>query len=122
MRPPRNWTPSLAESQAAIALRVYAADNSGLYPSDLGDREFLEVIDPDAARVLMIQKDGQSQRVWYYSGFNDSSPARFMLLVSPWVRDGKRAVAYNDGSVRQLDEAVFQQEAKQMEQMVDLIK
>ena len=100
------------ELQFIIALskgvKVYARDHDGNFPAQLDE--------PDMMDNLMIEvgiensQAGEVAKPWYLRGQNVESPADQILITSPWVDDGKRAVVFCNTIGRIVEESVFQKE------------
>ncbi len=94
--------------QVQLGLRMYAADNDGKYPPALsalaptyiGSSQILEFTDPRT----------KQRTPWLYrSSLSEGSPGSEVLVAAPVASpDRKRAVGFNDGSVRSIPEAEFQ--------------
>jgi len=87
---------------------MYANDNDGKYPAALSE---LTPKYSDTNLILEFTDSRTKQRTpWLYrNSLTETSPASEVLLASPVATpDGKRAVGFNDGSVKIIPEAEFQ--------------
>ncbi len=97
-------------------LRAYSRDNDGAYPPGLDHPAFMdEVGNPDLLK-FKHGTTGEVARPWFLQGQTASSPPSEILLASPWVYMGKRAVTFCDGSSKILKEKAFQ------EQLAEILK
>ena len=94
--------------QVLIGLRMYAADNNGKYPPTLS------ALAPDyvgGSQILEFTDPRTKQRTpWLYrNSLTEASAGSEVLVAAPVASpDRKRAVGFNDGSVRVIPEAEFQ--------------
>jgi Tfp pilus assembly major pilin PilA len=94
--------------QVQVTLKLYAADNDGKYPAALSE---LAPKYASTEQILEFTDHRTKQRTpWLYrNSLTDTSPGNEVLLASPVATpDGKRAVGFNDGSVKVIPEAEFQ--------------
>jgi len=94
--------------QVQIGLRMYAADNKGIYPTALSDIMPKYVNDK---RILEFSDRRTGRHIpWLYrNSLTEISPADELLVAAPVATaEGKRAVGFNDGSARYITEAEFQ--------------
>ncbi|MGK0185163.1 MAG: hypothetical protein ACI9R3_000938 [Verrucomicrobiales bacterium] len=91
--------------QAFVALQVFAAENEGNFPDNLGvlvpDR-----IDPSSLRIV-DEGTGQGKPMIYLPGRSISSKGDSVILAAPWAADGKRFVIRVDGSTANIPEDEF---------------
>jgi type II secretory pathway pseudopilin PulG len=94
--------------QVQVGLKMYANDNDGKYPAALSE---LASKYTGTDQILEFTDHRTKQRTpWLYrNSLTDTSPANEVLLAAPVATpDGKRAVGFNDGSVKIIPEAEFQ--------------
>ncbi len=94
--------------QLVIALKFYAADHDGKYPDQLSELVKDGVLDDETLLEYKNPETKQGQPWLYNKTLTDSSPGTSAVLAAPIKsKDGKRVVAFNDGSVRLVTEAEF---------------
>ncbi len=94
--------------QVVLAVKIHANENNGRYPAALAE---LAPQSKEIAGILEFTDRRTGQRIpWLYQNtLNDSANAGEVLVAAPVPGpDGKRAVGFNDGSVRLMPEAEFQ--------------
>ncbi|MEI6533762.1 MAG: hypothetical protein WCN98_00365 [Verrucomicrobiaceae bacterium] len=99
--------------QVVICLKLYAADHDGNYPAQLSELTKDGITD-DARLLDFVNPATHEHQAWIYNNnLTDSSDGRALLLAAPVSsKNGKRLAAFNDGSVRSITEAEFQQMTK----------
>ena len=93
--------------QVQMGLKMYASDN-GKYPAALSELAPKYI---GSSQILEFTDHSTKQRMaWLYrNSLTETSPADEVLVASPVAMpDGKRAVGFNDGSVRIIPDAEFQ--------------
>jgi hypothetical protein len=95
--------------QVMMASRMYAIDHEGLFPSSLGQLIPDYLLDSDVFLTPHSAAADDDDSFIYIPGHRDDSPAETIILVSPIIKNGKRAVATADGAALVLDEAEYQQ-------------
>ncbi len=96
--------------QCSLALRVWAADNGGKYPDRVDGPQLIELVGTEKIFRYPHPETGEVRRPLYVAGLTDSTAAKYVLLASPWVQAGKRAVVYCDGSAGFVDARQFERE------------
>ena len=77
--------------QVGVGLRIYAIDNGGAYPDEIDSDEMIETLGDESILRFMNPDTGEMGRPLYVAGLNDSSPARYIVLASPWMQGESRA-------------------------------
>ena len=102
--------------QCGLALRVWAGDNEGQYPAQIDQEDVVADVGTDQIFRFAHPQTGEVKRPLYVAGLSDSSPASYVVIASPWIVDGERAVVYADGSAQIVDERLFEEQlAKTLE-------
>ncbi|MES2568474.1 MAG: hypothetical protein V4710_00280 [Verrucomicrobiota bacterium] len=92
--------------QVGLAIKLFASDYNGKYPESL--EELVPDYLPNNQHLFCHEIDGEPPEfLTYVPGFSDSSPPDKIMLISPRLYKGKRAVLLTNLSGSLMKEAEF---------------